>query len=107
MYARISEILPSMERKQEFLKLVRSEVTPILKKQPGFLEILSFVPEIEGEKIIVVTLWAEKRDAERYVRDIFPRVVALVKGYLLSPITWRHYAVETSLCPHFMQALAA
>lgn len=107
MFARIVEVFPKMEKKEEFVKAVRTEVLPILKKQPGFLEMLPFVPEVENERFITITLWAEKRDAERYVRDIFPKVSDILKPYLLSPIASRHYTVETSLCPHFIEALAA
>lgn len=107
MFARIVELFPKLEKKDEFLKFVRTDVLPILKKQPGFLEVLPFVPENEAEKIVVVTLWAEKRDAERYVREAFPKVSDRVRPFLLCPITSRHYKVETSLCPHFMGSLAA
>jgi len=107
MFARIVELFPKLEKKNEFLKLVRTDVIPILKKQPGFLEILPFVPEVENERMVMITLWAEKRDAERYVREIFPKVSDIVKPYLISPIASRHYTVETSLCPHFMETFAA
>lgn len=107
MFARIVEVFPKMEKKEEFLKVVHLEVVPVLKKQSGFLEILPFIPETENEKVIVVTIWAEKRDAERYVREGFPKVSDILKPYLLSPITSKHYTVETSFCPNFMEALTA
>jgi quinol monooxygenase YgiN len=107
MFARIVELFPKVEKKDEFLKVMRIDVLPILRKQPGFLEVLPFVPENEGEKIVVVTLWAEKRDAERYVREVFPKVSDLVRPFLLSPITSRHYKLESSVCPHFTEALTA
>ncbi|HEX7893738.1 MAG TPA: antibiotic biosynthesis monooxygenase [Terriglobales bacterium] len=107
MFARIVEIFPKMEKKEEFLKIVRTDVLPILKKQPGFLEMLPFVPEAENERFITITLWAEKRDVDRYVREVFPKVADILKPYLLSPVSSRHYTVETSLCPHFTEALAA
>jgi quinol monooxygenase YgiN len=107
MFARIVELFPKVEKKDEFLKVMRIDVLPILRKQPGFLEVLPFVPEKEGEKIVVVTLWAEKRDAERYVREVFPKVSDLVRPFLLSPITSRHYKLESSVCPHFTEALTA
>jgi hypothetical protein len=71
------------------------------------LEILPFVPETEDEKILVVTLWAEERDADRYVHEVFPKVSDIVRPYLLSPITARQYKFETSMCPRFMEALTA
>ncbi|HET8826674.1 MAG TPA: antibiotic biosynthesis monooxygenase [Terriglobales bacterium] len=107
MFARIVELFPRLERKDEFLRTVRTDVMPILKKQPGFLEMLPFIPEVENERIVVISLWAEKRDADRYVREVFPRISDIVKPYLLSPIASRHYTVESSLCPHFLETLAA
>lgn len=107
MFARIVEFIPKVEKKEELIKVVRNEVVPILKKQPGFLEILPFLPESPTEKTFTVTLWAEKRDAERYEQNVYPKVAEIVKPYLTSPITFKHYAVETSVCPTFMEAFVA
>ena len=66
MFARIGEFIPKLEQKEEFVKVVRNEVLPILKKQTGFLEILPFFPEkIREEKALTVSLWATRPDAER------------------------------------------
>ena len=107
MFARIVEFIPKLEKKEEFVKIVRNEILPILKKQPGFLEILPFVPETKTEKMITVTLWTEKRNAERYERDVYPKVEEILRPYLTTPVTFKHYTVETSLCEHFVEALAA
>jgi heme-degrading monooxygenase HmoA len=107
MFARIIEFIPKGEKKEELFKVVRNEVLPILKKQPGFLEILPFLPETTTEKAITVTLWSEKRDAERYEREVYPKVAEIARPYLVSPITFKHYTVETSVCPNFMEALTA
>jgi hypothetical protein len=107
MFARIVEFIPKLEKKEEFVKIVRNEVLPILKNQPGFLEILPFVPETKTEKMITVTLWAEKRDAERYEREVYPKVEEILRPYLTTPVTFKHYNVETSLCEHFVEVLAA
>jgi len=105
MFARILEFIPKIEKKEELFKVIRNEVLPILKKQPGFLEILPFVPESATEKTITVTFWAEKRYAERYEREVYPQVAEIVKPYLNPTITFKHYTVETSVCPNFMHAL--
>ena len=107
MFARIVEFIPKLEKKEEFVKVVRNEVLPILNKQPGFLEILPFVPETTTEKMITITLWAQKQDAERYERNVYPKVEGIVKPYLTSPVTFKHYNVETTLCQHFVAALTA
>jgi heme-degrading monooxygenase HmoA len=107
MFARIVEFIPKFEKKDEFVKTVKNEILPLLKKQPGFLEILPLYPENRNEKVFNITLWMEKKDAERYERDTFPKVEKLLQPYLTTPITWKLYAVETTLCEHFVNALAA
>jgi heme-degrading monooxygenase HmoA len=107
MFARIVEFIPKLEKKEEFVKVVRNEVLPILNKQPGFLEILPLVPENNTEKMITITLWAEKRDAGRYEREVYPKVEGILKPYLTTPVTFKHYTVETSVCKHFVEALTA
>ena len=107
MFARIIEFIPQVEKKEEFTKIVRDKVVPILRKQPGFLEILPFVPDTPVEKNVIVTLWAEKRDAERYEHEVYPKVAEIVKPYLTTSITFKHYTLETSVCPNFMEALTA
>jgi quinol monooxygenase YgiN len=107
MFARLVEFVPKLEKKEEFVKVLHNQVLPILKKQPGFLEILPFEPEIEMGKMIYISLWTEKRDAERYEREAYPEVEGVVKPYLTTPVTCEHYNVETSLCQHFVEALTA
>jgi heme-degrading monooxygenase HmoA len=107
MFARIVEFISKPEKKEEFLKVVRNEVLPILKSQPGFLEILPFVPESKTEKMITVTLWTEQQNAKRYEREVYPRVAEILRPYLTTAVTFKHYNVETSLCEHFVEALAA
>ena len=107
MFARIVEFIPKLEKKEELVKAIRNEVLPILHKQTGFMELLPFFPEAKNEKAIAVTLWMEKGNAERYGREVFPKVEEILKPYLTTSITYKLYNVETTLCEHFVQALTA
>jgi quinol monooxygenase YgiN len=107
MFARIAEFIPKPEMKEEFINIVRKEVLPILKQQQGFMEFLPLVPETKSEKWINVILWAEKRDAQRYEREVYPTVEAILRRYLATPVDHTHYNVEASLCTHFVEALTA
>ncbi|MBI3645919.1 MAG: hypothetical protein HY233_08140 [Acidobacteriales bacterium] len=57
--------------------------------------------------MITISLWMEKHYMERYEREWFPKVEEILKPYLETPITCKVYTVETTLCEHFVQALAA
>src|SRR5207244_10249009 len=105
MFARIVEFIPKPEKKEEFVNKVRNEVLPILKTQKGFLEILPFFPENKAEKVITITLWMEKWDVEKYEREVYPKVEEILKPYLVTPVTFRHYNVETTLCERFVETL--
>jgi hypothetical protein len=107
MFARIVEFIPKLEKKEELVKVIRNEVLPLLHKQTGFMELLPFFPETKNEKMIAVTLWMEKGNAERYGREVFPKVEEILKPYLTTPIAYKLYNVETTLCEHFVQALTA
>jgi len=107
MFARILEFVPKMEKKEEFVKAVKNEVVPILKKQTGFLEILAFFPEDKTEKARFVSLWTERKHFERYEREWFPKVEEIMQPYLTTPITYKFYMLETALCEHFEKAVAA
>jgi hypothetical protein len=106
MVARILEFVPKLEKKEEFVRVIKNEVLPILNKQHGFLEMLPFFPLIKNEKAITISLWTEKKDARSYEREWFPKVQEILKPYLTTPITFKYYMVETTLCEHFEKTLA-
>jgi len=63
MFARILNFEVKPEKKEEFVKVLKYEVMPILKKQTGFLEILPFSPErmTEAKVITIVSVRANTR----------------------------------------------
>jgi len=108
MFARILDFEVKPEKKEEFLKVVKNEVLPILKKQTGFLEILPFSPEkMREEKVITISLWTTKSDADRYEREFYPKAFDILKPFLTTPVNVNYYKLETTLCEHFVEALAA
>jgi len=108
MFARILDYEVKLEKKEEFVKVIKNEVLPILKKQTGFLEILPFFPEkMREEKVINISLWTTKADAERYEREFYPKVLDILKPFLTTPVKVNYYKLETTLCEHFVEALAA
>jgi len=107
MFARILEFIPKPETKEELVKVIKNQVLPIVKKQTGFLEVLPFFPEINNEKAFIVSLWSEKKFAQSYEREWFPKVEEIMKPYLNTPVTYKYYQLETTVCEHFEKALTA
>jgi len=108
MFARILEFEVKMEKKEEFVKVVKSEVLPVLKRQVGFLEILPLFPEnLKEEKVVNISLWATQQDAIRYEKETYAKVNEILRPYLKTPITVKPYVVETTICKHFIESLVA
>ncbi|MGD1025232.1 MAG: hypothetical protein ABR880_20805 [Candidatus Sulfotelmatobacter sp.] len=108
MFARILDCEVKLEKKEEIVKVLKNEVLPILKKQTGFLEILPFFPEkMKEEKVIAISLWTTKADAERYEREFYPKVLDILKPFLTTPVKVNYHKLETAVCEHFVEALAA
>jgi len=106
MFARILEMTPKPDKRDDIANVVKAEVLPILKMQAGFLEILPLIPELPNDRYLVISLWAERRYVEKYERETFLKIQDLMRPYLVVPIVARPYTVETSLCEHFVHALA-
>ncbi|HKM84656.1 MAG TPA: hypothetical protein VJW96_00510, partial [Terriglobales bacterium] len=104
MFARILDYEVKLEKKEEFVKIIKNEVLPTLKKQTGFLEVLPFFPEkMREEKVIAISLWTTKADAERYEREFYPRVLDILKPFLTTPVKVSYHKLETTLCEHFVE----
>ena len=52
---------------------LQNDVIPLLKKQSGFRDELSFFDK-EKDEAIAMSFWDTKQDADKYQRDIYPKV---------------------------------
>lgn len=104
MFARKLEFDLMLVEKEEFLRKVRDEVLPILKNQAGFLDILGLTDELKVEKTLLISLWETKDDALKYEKEVFPKITAMLKPYLLKPFIVTPCVVETTISQHILAA---
>ncbi len=107
MFARILEIAPKPDSKEELINALNEEIVPILKQQPGFLESLAFVPVNKADRMVSITFWAEDHFAEKYAKEVFPKVEQILKPFLAVPINVKTYTVESILSKRFVDMLSA
>ena len=63
----------------EFTRTLENEVIPLLRKQKGFQDEITFVVS-GGTEAVGVSLWDQKENAEAYDRGTYPQVLyALLK----------------------------
>ncbi len=54
-------------------KRLENDVIPLLKKQKGFRDELSFFNK-ENDEAVAMSFWDTREDAEMYSRDVYPQI---------------------------------
>jgi heme-degrading monooxygenase HmoA len=96
MFARIVECRIKPEQREKTYQTVRQEVLPLLQKQPGFVDELGLISDTDQERLVAISFWKTKEDAERYQRETFPRVADILKPLLKTTPKVETYNVEDS-----------
>jgi len=74
MFARTVRIQLKPNSAAEFTRLLEKEVIPLLRKQQGFKDEITFVPS-GGTEAVAISLWEQKENAEAYSRGAYPEVL--------------------------------
>src|SRR5216117_1587921 len=74
MYARNVSLHLKANTAGEFTRTFEKDVLPLLRKQNGFKDEISFVAPDRSEAI-AISLWDRKENADNYSRDIYPQVL--------------------------------
>ena len=79
MFARTVNLRLKPNRVAEFTQTIEKEIIPLLRKQKGFQDEITFlVPG--GTEAVGISLWDQKENAEAYNRGTYPEVLkALAK----------------------------
>jgi len=79
----------------EFTKTLENEVIPLLRKQKGFQDEITFVVP-GGTEAIGVSLWDKKENAEAYDRGTYPQVLNALSKVTEGTPTVQGYEVSNS-----------
>ncbi|PYO24915.1 MAG: hypothetical protein DMD73_15250 [Gemmatimonadetes bacterium] len=74
MYARNVSLHLKANAAGEFTRTFENDVLPLLRKQNGFKDEISFVAADRSEAV-AISLWDGKENADKYSRDIYPQVL--------------------------------
>src|SRR5947208_16804292 len=74
MYARNVTLHLRANSAPEFTRMLETDVLPVLRKQNGFKDEITFVAE-NGKEALAISLWENKENAEAYSRDTYPALL--------------------------------
>ena len=61
----------------EFNRLIENEILPLLRKQTGFRDEITFVAP-ERSEVLAISFWETKENAEAYNRTGYPEILKIV-----------------------------
>jgi hypothetical protein len=87
----------------EFTQMFEKDVLPLLRKQNGFKDEISFVAADRSEAV-AISLWDRKESADNYSRNVYPQILTTlskvvegtpkVEGYEVSNSTFHKIAAK-------------
>jgi len=77
MYARRVSVELKPNTKADFTNKLQAEIIPLLRKQKGFLDEITFVNPA-GKEAFAVSLWDTKENAEAYNRGSYLEVTKIL-----------------------------
>lgn len=74
MYSRNLSFKLKTKSTAEFTKILEGEVIPLLRRQRGFDDAISFIAPDRNEAV-AISLWNNKEDAEVYNQKTYPEIL--------------------------------
>jgi heme-degrading monooxygenase HmoA len=100
MHTRIVETTSKQGKARELCQTIDEKVLPILKKQNGFVDELVMVSDSDPNRVVSISFWKTKEDAQRYDREQFDNVKKTIQHLFEGAPDVRTFDVHTSTAHH-------
>ena len=106
MFTRHVIVRLKAEAAPEFTRIIDQEVIPTLRKQKGFLDIITFIsPDLT--EAVSNSFWESQADAERYHSEQYQNVTQILSPHMETPPKVQTFDVDTSTTHHISKGKAA
>ena len=103
MFTRVVEVSSKPGKSHETANAINEKVLPILRQQVGFIDETVLTSDTEPNRVVALSFWKTKEDADRYQREQFKKVTEILSNLIESPPVVRTFNVHTST-PHKIAA---
>src|SRR5438552_4643433 len=107
MFTRVVELTSKSGKAKELANTINEKVVPILKKQRGFVDETVLVSDMEPTRVLGLSFWNSKEDAERYHHEQYPKIHEMMKHLLETEPNIRTFDVHTSTTHRIVAGKAA
>lgn len=96
MFTRVVEITSKAGKARELCNTIDDKVLPILRRQAGFVDETTIVSDTEPNRVLALSFWNTREDAERYRHEQFDTVQKTVQHLLETAPVVRTFDVHSS-----------
>jgi heme-degrading monooxygenase HmoA len=96
MFTRVVELTTKPGKNKQLSDTINDKVLPILKKQKGFVDETVLVSDKEDNRVLSLSFWNTREDAEEYHRAQYEKVHEMVRNLLDTEPVIRTFDVHTS-----------
>ena len=95
MFSRVITMHPKSGSATQLTKTIEDQVLPVLRKQEGFQNEISFLSP-DTKDAIVISFWDRQEHADAYGRTAYPQVLQSVKSLLEDTPQVKNYDILNS-----------
>ena len=107
MFTRVVELRCKAGKTNEVASIANEKVLPILRKQQGFQDEIALVSNTDPTRMLALSFWNKREDAERYQREQFSRIAEMLRPLCEGEPVVSTYDVNTSTAHHITSGKAA
>ena len=82
MFTRVVELTSKPGKSKELSNAINENAMPILQKQGGFVDEILLVSNAEPDRVLALSFWKTRDDAERYHREQYKNVAESLRHLL-------------------------
>ena len=96
MFTRVVEVVSKSGKTQDLANLIHEKIVPILRKQNGFVDETVLTSDTESNRLLGISFWNTREDAERYHREQYPKINEMISPLVESAPVVRTFNVNSS-----------
>jgi len=96
MFTRVVEVRTKPGKAKELCHTIHERVLSALKAQPGFVDEIVLISDTEAERVLALSFWKTKEDAERHSHEQYSQIKEIIQHEVHSAPKVHMYFVETS-----------
>ena len=97
MFTRTVDVTTKPGKAKDLATLINEKVLPILNKQTGFADETLLVSDKEPDRVMAISFWNTKEDAERYQREQYSVIQQMIRPLLDGEPVVRTFNVDSSI----------